>query len=109
MGYLRRDFLKATGMLGLGALVAGRKNASIARTVIDAAVPEQKGMGSNLRTWARYPEKTDLIMLADRPPLLETPLHYFLQDLTPNETYFVRWLYAGLPTHVDLRTFRTEG
>jgi sulfite dehydrogenase len=65
-------------------------------------------MGSNLRTWARYPEKTDLVMLADRPPLLETPLHYFLQDLTPNDAYFVRWHYAGIPTHVDLRTFRTQ-
>jgi DMSO/TMAO reductase YedYZ molybdopterin-dependent catalytic subunit len=45
-------------------------------------------------------------MLADRPPLLETPMHYFLKDITPNDTYFVRWHYAGLPTHVDLRTFR---
>jgi hypothetical protein len=105
MGYLRRDFLKATGMLGTVAWVAACKNGSIARTVIDAGVPETKGMGSNLRTWARYPEKTDLIMLADRPPLLETPLHFFLQDLTPNDAYFVRWHYAGVPTHVDLRTF----
>jgi DMSO/TMAO reductase YedYZ molybdopterin-dependent catalytic subunit len=48
------------------------------------------------------------MMIADWPPLLETPLHYFLQDLTPNEAYFVRWHYAGLPTHIDLRTFRTE-
>ena len=31
------------------------------------------------------------MMLADRPPLLETPLHFFLQDLTPNEAY----LFAG--------------
>src|SRR5260370_10798927 len=45
-------------------------------------------------------------MLADRPPLLETPLRYFLQDLTPNDAYFVRWHYAGVPTYVDLRSFR---
>ncbi len=45
MSYLRRDFLKATGMLGLGPFVAGYKNASIALTVIDAGVPETKGMG----------------------------------------------------------------
>jgi sulfite dehydrogenase len=104
----RRDFLRATGMMGMAAFLAACKNSSIARTVIDAGVPESKGMGSNLRTWARYPEKTDLMMLADRPPLLETPLHFFLQDLTPNEAYFVRWHYAGLPTRVDLRTFRTQ-
>jgi len=95
-------------MLGMAAFLAACKNGSIARTVIDAGVPERKGMGSNLRTWARYPEKTDLMMLADRPPLLETPAHYFLQDLTPNDAYFVRWHYAGLPTRVGLRTFRTE-
>jgi sulfite dehydrogenase len=104
----RRDFPRATGMLGMAAFLAACKNGSIARTVIDAGVPESKGMGSNLRTWARYPEKTDLMMLADRPPLLETPLHFFLQDLTPNDAYFVRWHYAGLPTRVDLRTFRTQ-
>src|ERR1700687_1836455 len=108
MAYFRRDFLKTTGMLGLAAFVAACKNGSIARTVIDAGVPEDKGVGSNLRTWARDPEKTDLVMLGDPPPLLETPLHYFLQDLTPNEAYFVRWHYAGLPTRIDLRTFRTQ-
>jgi sulfite dehydrogenase (cytochrome) subunit A len=106
--YFRRDFLKTTGMLGIAAFVAACKSGSIARTVIDAGVSDARGTRSNLRTWARYPEKADLMMLADRPPLLETPLHYFRQDLTPNEAYFVRWHYAGVPTHIDLRTFRTE-
>ena len=104
----RRDFLKAAGLLGLTAFVAACKNGTIARTVIDAGLPDTNGMGLNLRTWARYPEKTDLMMLADRPPLLETPIHYFLQDLTPNDAYFVRWHYAGVPTRVDLRTFSTQ-
>ena len=49
--------------------------------------------------WARYPEKTDLLMLADRPPLLDTPLHHFLSDLTPNDAYFVRWHYARFTQH----------
>ena len=95
-------------MFGMAAFLAACKNSSITRTVIDAGFPDSKGVGSNLRTWARYPEKTDLMMLADRPPLLETPVHFFLQDLTPNEAYFVRWHYAGLPTRVDLRSFRTQ-
>jgi sulfite dehydrogenase (cytochrome) subunit A len=55
---------------------------------------------------ARFPEKTELILLTDRPPQLETPLHYFRQDLTPNEAFFVRWHLEGIPTSVDLRTFR---
>jgi len=54
----------------------------------------------------RFPEKTEMILLTDRPPQLETPLHYFRQDLTPNEAFFVRWHLEGIPTSVDLRTFR---
>src|SRR5882724_6103277 len=55
---------------------------------------------------ARFPEKENLILLTDRPPQLETPLHYFRQDLTPNSAFFVRWHLEGIPTSVDLRTFR---
>ena len=59
-------------------------------------------------TLARYPQKTDLILLTDRPPQLETPLKYFETDLTPNDAFFVRWHLSGIPTSVDLQTFRLE-
>jgi len=49
-----------------------------------------------------------MILLTDRPPQLETPIHYFRQDLTPNEAFFVRWHLEGIPTSVDLRTFRVN-
>lgn len=55
---------------------------------------------------ARFPEKEELIMLTDRPPQLETPLFYYRQDLTPNEAFFVRWHFSGIPTVVDLQTFK---
>ncbi len=57
---------------------------------------------------ARFPEKEELIMLTDRPPQLETPQYYYRQDLTPNEAFFVRWHFSGIPTSVDLRTFKLE-
>lgn len=57
---------------------------------------------------ARYPQKAELILLTDRPPQLETPLHYFQTDLTPNAAFFVRWHLSGIPTSVDTRTFRLE-
>jgi len=60
------------------------------------------------RTLARYPQKTDLILLTDRPPQLETPLRYFQTDLTPNDAFFVRWHLAGIPTSVDVQSFRLE-
>jgi DMSO/TMAO reductase YedYZ molybdopterin-dependent catalytic subunit len=53
----------------------------------------------------RFPEKTDLILLTDRPPQLETPLSYFHQDLTPNDAFFVRWHLANIPTKVSPDTF----
>src|SRR5438552_828443 len=54
----------------------------------------------------QFPEKTDLIMLIDRPPNLETPLKFFRQEVTPNEAFFVRWHLALIPTSVDEQTFR---
>lgn len=58
------------------------------------------------REQVRYPEKTGMILITDRPPQLETPLHFFRQDLTPNSAHFVRWHLSGYPTEVDTRTFR---
>ena len=55
---------------------------------------------------ARFPEKEELILLTDRPPQLEPPLFCFRQDFTPNEAFFVRWHFAGIPTTVDLASFR---
>jgi DMSO/TMAO reductase YedYZ molybdopterin-dependent catalytic subunit len=54
----------------------------------------------------RFPQKTDLILRTDRPPQLETPLQFFLQDLTPNEAFYVRWHLEGIPTTVDPVSFR---
>ena len=56
----------------------------------------------------RFPEKTDLILRTDRPPQLETPLHHFREDLTPNEAFFVRWHLEGIPTSVNLGEFRLQ-
>jgi DMSO/TMAO reductase YedYZ molybdopterin-dependent catalytic subunit len=105
----RRNLLKAMVALGTGATLAGCSKGSWLDRLTNVGLPNTLGEGrTGILPWARYPEKTDLMMLADRPPLLETPLHFFLQDLTPNDAYFVRWHYAGLPTRVDLRTFRTQ-
>src|SRR5262249_23220456 len=54
----------------------------------------------------RFPEKTDLILLTDRPPQLETPVKFFAHDLTPNDAFFVRWHVAGIPTAIDIDAFR---
>ena len=91
----RRRFLQ----LASAAALAGVTSACHSETASILSVPPGQ-------TVARFPEKTELILLTDRPPQLETPLFYFRQDLTPNEAFFVRWHYEGIPTYIDLRTFK---
>ncbi len=103
----RRNFLRTLGGFGASAALTACSKGTPFGRFSEMGLSDTLGQGpTDMRPWARYPEKTDLLMLADRPPLLETPMHYFLKDLTPNDAYFVRWHYAGLPTHIDLRTFR---
>ena len=58
------------------------------------------------RPLVRYPEKTDLILLTSRPPLLETPMKYFDRAITPNDAFFVRYHVFPIPLEVDLATWR---
>jgi hypothetical protein len=78
----RRNLLKAMVALGVDATLAGCSKGSWLDRLTDVGLPNSLGEGrTDIRPWACYPEKTDLMMLADRPPLLETALHYFLKDL----------------------------
>src|SRR5439155_6587130 len=92
----RRSFLRLTAAMGAGALLSGRQWSLAAAPTIP------------LQQLARFPEKTDLILLTERPPQLETPIKYFRQDLTPNDAFFVRWHMSAIPTSVDLSTFRLQ-
>src|SRR5215471_11251616 len=94
----RRRFLAS--LMTAGGLMAGR--------AFGLELPPLFDEASSAPTLAHYPQKTDLILLTDRPPQLETPLKYFLTDLTPNDAFFVRWHLAGIPTSVDLREYRLE-
>ncbi len=101
----RRRFAATLAAYG-GAVAAGRvfSGADVMSMLAPSAWAETTG-GPEL---VRYPQKTDLILLTDRPPQLETPLRYFLTDLTPNEAFFVRWHLSGIPTSVDTKAFRLE-
>jgi len=91
----RRGFLQLIGATGAAALTSSCNR-----------ITSVVGTPSRPTNLVRFPEKTEMILLTDRPPQLETPIHYFRQDLTPNEAFFVRWHLEGIPTSVDLRTFR---
>lgn len=72
----------------------------------NAQPAESDTASTSEQTWVKADGKDSLLLLTDRPPNLETPLKYFLQDYTPNSVFFVRWHLAGLPTAVDTDTFR---
>ena len=99
----RRRFLRAAAGVGTALLLpdASSFGQSKPSTRPFAAAPWRSQL-------ARFPQKTDLILLTDRPPQLETPLRYFRQDITPNDAFFVRWHLSAIPTSVDLKTFRLD-
>src|SRR3981189_2864461 len=93
----RRGFLQLIGATGAAALTAPCNRMSSAVATLSSP--------TNL---IRFPEKTEMILLTDRPPQLETPIHYFRQDLTPNEAFFVRPDRDGLFCERIFRTFRLK-
>ena len=104
----RRQFLVQAAAAGVALASSGLWSGlfgSDAPTPADAA-----GAGGAApipgRPMAQFPEKSNLIILTDRPPNLETPISAFVDDLTPNEAFFVRWHLGVVPTSINTKTFR---
>jgi len=99
----RRDLVRAAAAIPILSAWSCRRQENV------PAIPETDLYSSrDLRPLAKFPDKDPLILLTDRPPQLETPLHYFRHDLTPNPAHFVRWHLSGVPTAVDLKTWRLD-
>src|SRR6266481_7936960 len=64
----RRMFLRLVSAAGAGALLSPR----LLRAGPNLGPPQEQLVA--------FPQKTDLIMRTDRPPQLETPLHYFRKN-----------------------------
>jgi sulfite dehydrogenase (cytochrome) subunit A len=98
LGIGRRDFLRlgAAAVAGASAIAKGR---------LSFAADTVAGGPTASFPLVKFPEKTDLILLTDRPPNLETPLKYFREDLTPNDAFFVRWHLGIVPTRIDTGAF----
>jgi len=102
-GLDRRSFLRLAAAAGASAALPFARNEAAAADLVDPLAP--RGPGQAGAPMARFPEKTDLILLTDRPPQLETPVKYFTQDLTPNDAFFVRWHLSIIPTSINAETF----
>jgi len=99
----RRQFLRAAALTGVGGLLAGR--AATAFAVDAVTMPFANGE----RRLVQFPQKRPLILLTTRPPQLETPFAVFNEGiLTPNDSFFVRYHLAQIPTEVDGEKLRLE-
>ncbi len=96
----RRTFLKVAGALVAGGLL-GRSLPAFAAKLI------QMPFANGSRRLVRFPQKGEMILLRERPPLLETPFEVFDQGVfTPNDQFFVRWHLPQIPDSIDVNTFR---
>lgn len=102
----RRRFLKTAGYAGVG-LWSG-----LAWPTAFAAADKETitlPFGNGERVLEAFPGKRPLIVLTNRPPQLETPFSVFNDGLiTPNDAFFVRYHWSGIPTEVDLKTYRLK-
>ncbi len=99
----RRKFLQ-----GAGALMA---QATLGATALDAfaATPGKVTLpfANGERELVAFPQKRPLILLTSRPPQLETPFGVFNEGiLTPNDAFFVRYHWSGIPTSIDPHAYR---
>jgi sulfite dehydrogenase len=100
----RRQFLRSAGLLGVSSALGARAIAAFA-----AADTYVLPFANGERPLATYPQKRPMIVLTSRPPQLETPWPVFNGGaITPNDAFFVRYHLAGVPTEIDLDTFRIE-
>jgi DMSO/TMAO reductase YedYZ molybdopterin-dependent catalytic subunit len=96
----RRSFLKMTAGIVASGIFDGILPAFAAKLV---QMPFENGG----RKLVRFPQKGEMILLRERPPLLETPFEVFDQGVfTPNDQFFVRWHLSVIPNSIDVDTFR---
>lgn len=99
----RRGFLKMLSTLGAGATLASLGMRALADTPRRVVLPFENGE----RELMAYPQKRPLIVQTMRPPQLETPFSVFNEGLlTPNDAFFVRYHWSGIPTLIDPTTYR---
>jgi len=94
----RRRFLGTVGAATLGPLTA------LAENTIKLPLP---GGPDERAITTAFPQKGTLILQRTRPPLLETPMEVFDRSIfTPNDQFYVRWHWAGIPNEIDVNGFR---
>ena len=96
----RRHFLTRAGAASFALASAP----ALAEAITQLPLP---GGPDERQITTAFPQKGALILQRTRPPLLETPFEVFDQStFTPNDRFFVRWHWSGIPTDISVDTFR---
>ena len=94
----RRRFLGAAGAATLVPVTA------LAENMVKLPLP---GGPDERAITTAFPQKGALILQRTRPPLLETPMDVFDRSIfTPNDQFYVRWHWSGIPNEIDVNGFR---
>ena len=101
----RRSFMRQAGTLGAAGVFGSRVLSALAAEAGHVTLPFENGE----RELVVYPQKRPLILLTARPPQLETPFSVFNESvITPNDAFFVRYHWSGIPTAIDAQTYRLK-
>ena len=101
----RRGVLKGGAALTLQASLGFTAARAFGATSTTAEMPFENGH----RELVAFPQKRPLILLTNRPPQLETPFEVFGENvITPNDAFFVRYHWSGIPTSIDASTYRLK-
>jgi DMSO/TMAO reductase YedYZ molybdopterin-dependent catalytic subunit len=94
--FRRRKFLERLGALGASLTPFSALAAQV-------TLPFDNGE----RDVLAFPQKRPLIVLTHRPPQLETPFSVYSEGpITPNDAFFVRYHWSGIPTSISPESFR---
>src|SRR5262245_56490539 len=88
----RRGFLRHSG--AAATLIAAAALIRSAAAWAQAPVPLTAGVPDGVKAVATFEAlkgKRPLIKLSYRPPNYETPLNVFIETITPNDAFFVRY------------------
>jgi sulfite dehydrogenase len=99
----RRVFLRQAGAMGAVAALGSPALSVLAAEAGHVRLPFENGD----RELVAFPQKRPLIVLTARPPQLETPFSVFNDGIiTPNDAFFVRYHWSGIPTSIDPQAYR---
>src|ERR1700752_5384730 len=96
---ISRRTMIASGVAALaGSAPLSRTVGAAERPFLPPGLPE--GV-YDTATLEALPGKKPLIKLTYRPPNYGTPLSHFTSEVTPNDSFFVRYHLAGIPEAIE--------